>query len=57
MKFEKLKLKITSVMAGHPVLMSVIVGLGISMGIVMALTIETGCLGQTAEAAFIRTRE
>lgn len=48
MKFEKLRLKITSVMAGHPELMSVIVGVGISMGLTLALTYIG--LGQTAEA-------
>jgi len=53
MKFEKLKLKLTSVMAGHPALMSVLIGVGISMGIVLTLTyIETGSLGQTVEAAY-----
>lgn len=54
MRFEKLSLKITSVMAGHPELMSVIVGVGISMGIALALTYIG--LGQTAEARIFKPR-
>jgi len=56
-KFEKPRLKITSVMAGHPGLMSVIVGVGISIGLVLALTyVETVSLGQTAGAFIWKPR-
>jgi len=49
MKLSKFKAHITTFTVGHPVLMSVAIGGGISMAISIGLTM---LYGQTADAAF-----